>query len=101
MQRSFKDCLAEVAERIELLLEDLLAPEPPEGEIARPERLVAAMRHATLAGGKRFRPFLVAKSAALFGVDDHSALLAGAAIECIHCYSLVHDDLPAMDDDDT
>lgn len=64
------------------------------------ERLAAAMRHATLAGGKRLRPFLVVESAALFGVPAARAMPAAAALECIHCYSLVHDDLPAMDNDD-
>jgi farnesyl diphosphate synthase len=63
-------------------------------------RLVEAMRYATLGGGKRFRPFLVVESAALFGVPRERSLMAGAALECIHCYSLVHDDLPAMDNDD-
>ena len=58
------------------------------------------MRHALLGGGKRFRPFLVIESAALFGVVPAAALDAAAAFECVHCYSLVHDDLPAMDDDD-
>jgi farnesyl diphosphate synthase len=65
-----------------------------------PERLVAAMRHATLGGGKRLRPFLVIESAALFDVTAEAALDAAAALECVHCYSLVHDDLPAMDNDD-
>ena len=65
-----------------------------------PERLVAAMRHGALGGGKRLRPFLVLESAALFGVQDEAALEAAAALECVHCYSLVHDDLPVMDDDD-
>jgi farnesyl diphosphate synthase len=100
MSSSFYRRLSEVAERVEVVLEELLGSGPHEGEIARPPRLMAAMRHATLAGGKRFRPFLVVEGAALFGVEEHPALLAGAAIECIHCYSLVHDDLPAMDDDD-
>ena len=58
------------------------------------------MRYALLAPGKRMRPFFVAESARLFGVDARQALNVGAAIECVHCYSLVHDDLPAMDDDD-
>jgi farnesyl diphosphate synthase len=58
------------------------------------------MRYSTLGGGKRFRPFLVVESAALFKVPRPQALMAGAALECVHCYSLVHDDLPAMDDDD-
>lgn len=75
-----------------------------DGAIARSgapgARLSAAMRHATLAGGKRLRPFLVIESAALFGVPSHAAMPAAAALECIHCYSLVHDDLPAMDNDD-
>ena len=63
-------------------------------------RVVEAMRYASLAGGKRVRPFLVTQSAALFGVDTTSALRTAAAVEMVHCYSLVHDDLPAMDDDD-
>jgi len=62
--------------------------------------LAGAMRYATLGGGKRFRPFLVVETAALFGVPQAKALAAAAAVECVHCYSLVHDDLPAMDDDD-
>src|SRR5258707_816866 len=66
---------------------------------ARPARLLAAMRYAT-EGGKRLRPFLVVESAALFGVEERQSLPAAAAFECVHCYSLVHDDLPAMDDDD-
>jgi farnesyl diphosphate synthase len=63
-------------------------------------RLVEAMRYALLAPGKRLRPFFVTESARLFDVNEPYALQAGAAIECVHCYSLVHDDLPAMDDDD-
>ncbi len=62
-------------------------------------RLVEAMRYATLDGGKRVRPFLVMSSARLFNVDDRQALRVAAAVEMVHCYSLVHDDLPAMDDD--
>lgn len=65
-----------------------------------PERLVDAMRYGTLGGGKRFRPFLVLECAALFGVAAEAALSAAAAVECVHCYSLMHDDLPAMDNDD-
>ncbi len=64
------------------------------------ERLTAAMRHAVLGGGKRFRPFLVIESAALFGLSMEAALDTAASLECLHCYSLVHDDLPAMDNDD-
>ena len=58
------------------------------------------MRHAVLSGGKRFRPFLVIECARLFGVASSGSVAAAAAVECLHCYSLVHDDLPAMDDDD-
>jgi farnesyl diphosphate synthase len=70
------------------------------GEIARPARLLGAMRHGVLNGGKRLRPFLVLETAALFGADETAALRVAAALECVHCYSLIHDDLPAMDDDD-
>ncbi len=62
--------------------------------------IAAPMRHAVLNGGKRLRAFLVLESAALFDVDVNQALYNAAAIECIHAYSLVHDDLPCMDDDD-
>jgi farnesyl diphosphate synthase len=65
-----------------------------------PPRLVEAMRYAVLGGGKRLRPFLLLESARLCGVANEEAVNAGAALECVHCYSLVHDDLPAMDDDD-
>jgi len=61
--------------------------------------LAEAMRYAALGGGKRLRPFLLIQSARLFGVDEAHALDAACALECVHCYSLVHDDLPAMDDD--
>ncbi len=88
------------ANETEQLLDRLLAAAPAEGEIARPHRVVEAMRYASLGGGKRLRPFLVVETAALFGVPREHALMAGAAIECVHCYSLVHDDLPAMDNDD-
>ena len=65
----------------------------------RPPRLVEAMRHAVFAGGKRMRPFLVIEAARLFGVEGSAPLHVAAALEAVHCYSLVHDDLPAMDDD--
>jgi len=89
-----------IAAETEALLERLLASAPTGGEMARPTRLIEAMRYASLGGGKRFRPFLVVESANLFNVPRHNALMAGAALECIHCYSLVHDDLPAMDNDE-
>ena len=82
------------------MLEKLLSTAPLEGELSRPARLIEAMRYSSLGGGKRFRPFLVVESAALFAVPRSRALTAGAALECVHCYSLVHDDLPAMDNDD-
>lgn len=67
---------------------------------AGPEkRVMEAMRYAVMGGGKRLRPFLVRETARLFDVPEHQALRVGAAIECVHCYSLIHDDLPAMDDD--
>ena len=96
----FHDRLAQVAEETEELLDRLLAPAPIDGERARPARLLEAMRYASLGGGKRFRPFLVVECAALFKVPRANSLMAGAALECVHCYSLAHDDLPAMDDDD-
>ena len=63
-------------------------------------RLAEAMRYATLGGGKRLRAFLVMETAALFGVAETSAARVAASVEMLHAYSLVHDDLPAMDDDD-
>ena len=96
---SFVLRLDATAKDIEDLLDRLLAATPMDGEISRPARLVEAMRYASLNGGKRFRPFLVVECAALFDVPRQRALMAGAALECVHCYSLVHDDLPAMDDD--
>lgn len=70
---------------------------PPDAELAE-HRLHAAMRHGVLGGGKRLRPFLVLQTAALFGVDGARARRVAAALEFVHCYSLIHDDLPAMDD---
>jgi farnesyl diphosphate synthase len=63
-------------------------------------RLHQAMRHAAIGGGKRMRPLLVVASCGLFNVDHQAALRVATAIECIHVYSLIHDDLPCMDDDD-
>jgi farnesyl diphosphate synthase len=97
---NFAKKLSSVAADAEALLDRLLGETPLTGEIARPQRLIAAMRHTVLGGGKRLRPFLVVESAALFGASYQGALLAGAALELLHCYSLVHDDLPAMDNDD-
>src|SRR4051812_35255573 len=96
----FNRRLTAVASETETAPERLLAGATLPGEIARPPRLVEAMRHAALGGGKRLRPFLVVESAALAGVTGEGPLLAGCALECLHCYSLVHDDLPSMDNDD-
>ncbi len=87
--------MAETAAAIDALF-DLLLTVPDDARAP----LFEAMRHAAIGGGKRLRPLLVQASAALYGVDRDCALRAGAAVEAIHVYSLVHDDLPAMDDDD-
>jgi farnesyl diphosphate synthase len=97
---SFAGRLNAAAAETEQLLDRLLTAAPADGEIARPPRVTEAMRYSSLGGGKRLRPFLTVETAALFGVKRAHALMAGAAIELVHCYSLVHDDLPAMDDDD-
>jgi farnesyl diphosphate synthase len=98
--RAFLRHLDAAAKDIDSLLDRLLSATPIEGELSRPARLIEAIRYSSLSGGKRFRPFLVVESAALFAVPRVRALMAGAALECVHCYSLVHDDLPAMDNDD-
>ncbi len=95
----FQDHLNQIAKDTDSLLDELLAVVPVAPEVGRPKRLLEAMRYASLGAGKRFRPFLVVESAALFGVPRPQALSVGAALECVHCYSLVHDDLPAMDND--
>ena len=99
-EMAFEMALIRRAAAVEVLLRRLLDDRPLSGEIARPDRLMAAMRHGVLNGGKRLRPFLVMESAALFSADGEAALRVAAALECVHCYSLIHDDLPAMDDDD-
>jgi farnesyl diphosphate synthase len=96
----FAKRLDQTADDTETLLAELLSDALLPDEIARPKRLIEAMRYSSLGGGKRLRPFLVVESSAVFGVARKAALLAGAALECIHCYSLIHDDLPAMDNSD-
>jgi farnesyl diphosphate synthase len=96
----FAKRLDKTAEDTEALLGRLLSDALLPDETARPKRLIEAMRYSSLGGGKRLRPFLVVESSAVFGVPREAALLAGAALECIHCYSLIHDDLPAMDNSD-
>ncbi len=87
--------LSRVAAQVNTTLEDLL----PVSD-GQERRVVEAMRYAALDGGKRLRPFLVVASATLFDVDQADSMRTAAAIEMVHCYSLVHDDLPAMDDDE-
>lgn len=95
MRDELKAALAENAADLEQLLDRLLpVSELGEGAVHQ------AMRYACLSGGKRLRPLLAATSAELCGVQKSRALRAAAAIEMVHCYSLIHDDLPAMDDSD-
>lgn len=98
--KAFEARLALDAQACEAALDALLTTRPTAGEISRPPRLVEAMRHGALGGGKRLRPFLTIETARALGLTGEGPLLAGAALELVHCYSLVHDDLPAMDDDD-
>ena len=92
---NLKAALSDNADAVEKTIDDLLRTgDGPE------RKLVDAMRYSSLGGGKRIRPFLVVEAAKLFEVSPRSALRAAAAVEMVHCYSLVHDDLPAMDDDD-
>ncbi len=96
----FPERLTAVADATERMLEALLSDAQLPGEEARPARFMAAMRYAALGGGKRLRPFLLVEAARLFGAEGDGVLRAACALEMVHCYSLVHDDLPAMDDDD-
>jgi len=96
----FETELAACAAAVEAALDDYLSAGALSGPGAAPDRLIAAMRHGSLNGGKRLRPLLVRQAAAVFGMPPSSSLVAGLAVEAVHCYSLIHDDLPAMDDDD-
>lgn len=98
--REFEGRLSDVAEATESMLDTLLSANPLPGETFRPARFLQAMRYASLGGGKRLRPFLLIETARLFGVEGKGVVRAAAALEMIHCYSLVHDDLPALDNDD-
>lgn len=89
----FKDVLASHAGRVEGCLGSLF-------DELNNDNLTKSMRYAALSGGKRLRAFLVLEGAQLYGIRPQQADRAAAAVECIHAYSLVHDDLPAMDDDD-
>jgi len=100
MTTNFHHALEVTTHAVNARLDELMSPLAGQGELLRPANLVAAMRHGLLNGGKRLRPFLVVQSAGLFGVDLRQALPTACALECLHSYSLIHDDLPAMDDDD-
>jgi farnesyl diphosphate synthase len=92
---SLEPAFAQIRTEIDRLFEELLAS-PPDVR----GRLYEAMRYAAVGGGKRLRPLLVVAACSLYHVDRERALRAGLAVECIHAYSLIHDDLPCMDDDD-
>jgi farnesyl diphosphate synthase len=94
-EAGLQEALAAQGEAVTRVLDEMLpAVEGPRG------RVLEAMRYSALGGGKRLRPFLVCESARLFAVPQARALRVAAAIEMVHCYSLIHDDLPAMDDSD-
>ncbi|MGF1630741.1 MAG: polyprenyl synthetase family protein [Kiloniellaceae bacterium] len=94
-EAGLQEALAAQGEAVTQVLDEVLAP------VAGPRgRVLEAMRYSALGGGKRLRPFLVCETARLFDVPQARALRVAAAIEMVHCYSLIHDDLPAMDDSD-
>jgi len=86
--------LVRIAEEVDAMF-DALLPVPSDARA----RLIEAMRYAAIGGGKRLRPLLLASVAEMYGVQSNAAIRAGVAIEAIHVYSLIHDDLPCMDDD--
>ncbi len=95
LTEEFDALLEETADRVTVALDALIPrPEGPEA------RLHSAMRYAALGGGKRLRPFLVVHAGRMLDVDERGLLRAACALECVHTYSLIHDDLPCMDDDD-
>lgn len=99
-KQKFTAQLRETATLVEQEIKAVLSKNILDGEVSRPDYLMQAMRHGSLNGGKRLRPFLVLETVKCFSGDPIAALKVATALECIHCYSLVHDDLPAMDDDD-
>jgi farnesyl diphosphate synthase len=92
---NFESTLKRTAADVDRLLDRILSL-----DTARAPRVVEAMRYASIGQGKRIRPFFVTESARILDAPTEGALRTGVALECVHCYSLVHDDLPAMDDDD-
>jgi len=117
MSNNLQNALADTSEKLDAVMNDLL-PSPlalstkvisfnsreEETESAAPAsgeaKVMEAMRYSALGGGKRLRPFLTMQTAKLFGVNPDAAIMTAAAIEFVHVYSLIHDDLPAMDNDD-
>ncbi len=95
---TFEKRLSTRAQQIDIALADALAG-AGSARVGVPARMAEAMRHAVMAGGKRMRPFLVLETATVAGGAEEAAMPAAVAIELVHCYSLVHDDLPAMDND--
>ena len=94
--KDLSEAMKDVAEMVEEQLVELLpSTDAPE------QRLMDAINHGTLDGGKRLRPFLVMSGADLFKVDRLCSIRVACAVEMVHCYSLIHDDLPAMDDAET
>ncbi len=91
----FETALKRTAAEVDRLLDRILPL-----DTARAPRVIEAMRYASIGQGKRIRPFFVTESARILDAPAEGALRTGVALECVHCYSLVHDDLPAMDDDD-
>jgi len=95
MSRAFHTRLAKIATEMESVLAQVL-PEP-----AGPQkRVMEAVRYGALGGGKRLRPFLLIETARMLGYESPGVWQVAAALECVHVYSLIHDDLPCMDDDD-
>jgi farnesyl diphosphate synthase len=92
---NFETALKRTAAEVDRLLDRILPL-----DTARAPRVIEAMRYASIGQGKRIRPFFVTESARILDAPAEGALRTGVALECVHCYSLVHDDLPAMDDDD-
>lgn len=116
-QANLQNALAEISEKLDLVMDELLpstakvsnkvislmSREEDTENGAEPEgegKVIEAMRYSALGGGKRLRPFLTVESARLFGVNPDAAMMTAAAMEFVHVYSLIHDDLPAMDNDD-
>lgn len=97
---NFQQQLKDYASRINIELEAILSPNLQSFEISRPALLLEAMRYAVLNQGKRLRPILLLQTAQLMGGNQQAAMRIACAIEILHCYSLIHDDLPAMDNDD-